>query len=77
MQFFGRGLLGLVVIVGMLGVGSCLVCLFGRGLQLLWSGVGGFSLDLVQHGVWLSGWSSFLLVILFVFSSSIRFINLC
>ena len=41
---------------------------FFEGLKLGWSKVGGFSLNLVQYGAWLSGWSSFLLVILLVFS---------
>ena len=64
-NFFGGGLLGFVVIVGMLGICWCLGWVFvGLGIQLHWSEVRSFSLDLVQHWAWLS----FPLVILVVFS---------
>ena len=62
---------GMVVIVGMLEVcclGWVFIWFIFWGLQLCWSRVGGFSLDLVQHEAWLSGWSSFFSVILIVFS---------
>ena len=57
----------------------CYLIFFGAGLiikfslvfdfwfQFCLSRVRRFSLDLVQRGAWLSGWSSFLLVILLVF----------
>ena len=75
-NYFGGELLGLVMIVWMLGVCFCLFCVFLASALLVW-GWRFFSLDLVQHGTWLSGWSSFLLVLLLEFSVCLFDLSSC